>query len=414
MMKHALTSTALALTLASGVQADELRVSWWGGDSRHTVTQEALAYCGPKVGHTTKAEFMGFEGYLERLTTQLAGGTEADIVQVDWPWLYQFSQDGTGFADLRDHADVIDLTQWSEDQLRPAEMNGRLNGLPASITGAVMFYNEAAFTSRGLAVPKSWDDLAAAAKVFNAEGAYPIDATKVILMFLIESFAAQSAGKEIVDPETGELAWTAEDLTKALNQYQWMLDNGIVRPWKEAAAAGNIEVFDDPAWASGKLGGTYFWTSTYSKFNDPLADGSLVPAAPLRIEGAQSDGIYRKPSMLFAISKNAQNPKAAAELLNCLMTDPQAIAILGDSRGLPASAVGLKTLNDAGKVTPVQQEAARIVAEATGPVMSPVIEHPSVQEVLRDNLEQFAYGQMTVEETAETIISDLERALRRL
>ena len=357
---------------------------------------------------------MGFEGYLERLTTQMAGGTEADIVQIDWPWLYQFSRDGQGFADLKDYADVIDLTQWSKEQLAPAIYGDHLNGLPVSVTGAVWYFNDAAFTSRGLDVPKTWDDLAVAAKKMNDEGAYPFDATKVILMFMIESFAAQASGKEFVNAETGEIAWTAEDLTRALNQYQWMLDEGIVRPWKQAAASGNIEIFDDPSWAGGKIGGTYFWNSTYAKFNDPLKEGKLVPVPPLRIEGAETDGIYRKPSMLFAVSKHSKDPKAAASVVNCLLNDPEAIAILADTRGLPASAIGLKTLNDAGKIRPEQQEAARIVSAATGPVMSPLIEHPAVQEVLRDTIEEFAYGQLTAEEAAENILSGLERALRRM
>ena len=40
-MKLHLT-TALALTLASQATAADLRMSWWGGESRHVATQEAL------------------------------------------------------------------------------------------------------------------------------------------------------------------------------------------------------------------------------------------------------------------------------------------------------------------------------------------------------------------------------------
>lgn len=415
-MKTPLASTTLVagLLTSTALQAADLRVSWWGGDSRHVATQEALTYCAGKLGHNIKPEFMGFEGYLERLSTQLAGGTEADILQVDWPWLSQFSADGTGFADLREYADVIDLGQWSDDQLALTERDGKLNGLPVSMTGAIYYFNQALFENAGLPLPESFEDLAAAAKAMNPEGVYPFDATKVILMFMIESFAAQSSGKEFIDPETGEIAWTEEDLVRALNQYQWMVDNGILRSWKDAAAVGNVEIFDDPAWGQGKIGGTLFWNSTYAKFNDPLTVGQLVPVKQLKIEGAQDDGVYKKPSMAFAVSAHSKEPKAAAEVINCLLNDPEAVLILGDTRGLPASKVALETLSKAGKISPVQEESARIVAESTGPAMSPLIEHPSVQEVLRDSIEEFAYGSMTAEETAETIITGLERALRRM
>jgi oligogalacturonide transport system substrate-binding protein len=408
------TLTALALVLAaSAASAADLRMSWWGGDGRHVATQEALKVCGARFGHTIKPEFMGFEGYLERVTTQLSGGTSADIVQIDWPWLHQFSRDGSGFADLREFSDQIDLSQWTQEQLALTEINGKLNALPVSTTGALYYFNDAIFEKAGQPLPKSWEDLAVAAKVMNQDGVYPFDATKVILMFLIESFAAQSSGKDFIDPATGEIAWTAEDLTRALIQYQWMVDNGVLRSWKEAAGAGNVEIFDDPAWGGGKIGGTFFWTSTYSKFNDTLSAGQLVPVAPLRIEGAKMDGIYKKPSMLFAISNTSSAPEAAAEIVNCLLNDPEAVLILGDSRGLPSSAVALRTLSDAGKIGAAQQEAARILTEATGPMMSPLLEHPSVQEVLRDTIEEFAYGQLTAEEAADAILSGLQRALRR-
>lgn len=414
-MKTKTIAAAVALCLATtSAMAADLRMSWWGGDGRHVATQKALDYCTAKLKHTVKAEFMGFEGYLEKLTTQMAGGTEADIVQVDWPWLYQFSRDGNGFADLKQLSDSLDLSQWNEGQLAPATMNGKLNGVPVSVTGGTYYFNKDIYEKAGLAVPKTWEDMAAAAKVLNPQGIYPFDSSRVILMLMVESFTAQIAGREFVEPGSNKLAWTAEDVTAALKHYQWMVDNGIVRSAKTVAGGGNVEIFDDPAWGSGKIGGTFFWDSTYSKYNDPLKVGKLVPALPLRLDGAKSDGIYKKPSMVFTISKRSKDPKAAAEVVNCLLNDPDAILILGDSRGLPASAIAKKTLGDAGKLSPERVEASKIVADATGPVMSPLIEHPAVQEVFKDTIEEFAYGQMSAEEAGEAIIEGLEKALRRL
>lgn len=100
----------VAMATAPAAGAAELRMSWWGGESRHVATQKAIAACGEKYGHTIKGEFTGFDGYLEKLTTQMAGKTEADIVQVNWPWLPLFSKNGEGFADLR-QLKPLDLSQ---------------------------------------------------------------------------------------------------------------------------------------------------------------------------------------------------------------------------------------------------------------------------------------------------------------
>ncbi|OYU68361.1 MAG: hypothetical protein CFE45_43170, partial [Burkholderiales bacterium PBB5] len=75
-------------------------MSWWGGAARHAATLKALAlfqqtYPDVKV----KAEYMGFNGYLERLTALVAGGSEPDLMQINWAWLAMFSKRGNGFTD---------------------------------------------------------------------------------------------------------------------------------------------------------------------------------------------------------------------------------------------------------------------------------------------------------------------------
>ena len=75
---------ALSLGFVGAASAAELRMSWWGGDGRHVATQEALKYCGGKLGHSVKPEFAGFEGYLERLSTQLAGRIQ-EMLELHFP-----------------------------------------------------------------------------------------------------------------------------------------------------------------------------------------------------------------------------------------------------------------------------------------------------------------------------------------
>jgi oligogalacturonide transport system substrate-binding protein len=75
-----------------------LRFSWWGGSGRHEATLKALRLFEEKnPGVKIKAEYMGFNGYLERLTTQIAGGAEPDVMQINWAWLSMFSKRGNGF-----------------------------------------------------------------------------------------------------------------------------------------------------------------------------------------------------------------------------------------------------------------------------------------------------------------------------
>ena len=412
-MLRTTTAFATLIALAAGsANAADLRMSWWGGDSRHTATQEALKICGAKYGHTIQPEFSGWSGFQEKFATQMAGATEADILQINWPWLPLFSKQGDGFADLNQFAGTIDLTQWSEADLAAGTIDGKLNGLNISTTGRVMFFNKTQFDRAGLPIPKTWDDLIAAAPVFHEKlGAdhYPFEANGLNALFIVTLVATQMTGKDMIDPETNEVAWTVEELTAALEFYQKLVDDGVIRPAKTVASEGKVELFESPHWAKGEIAGTYEWDSTYAKYADPLEDGQeLVAVDLLTVEGAKTQGVYRKPSMLFAISRNSKNPEAAAQIVNCLLTEPEGIMAMADARGVPANAAAAKMLLDGGKIDPTLVAANEIMVGDEGPAVSPHSENPAVREVFLDTIEAFAYGQIDAATAADEIIYGID------
>ncbi|MCT7373487.1 ABC transporter substrate-binding protein [Chelativorans salis] len=417
------TTTALAVIMAVGAgsaSAADLRMSWWGGDSRHVATQEALKACGEKHGHTIKPEFTGWTGHQEKVATQLAGGTEADIMQINWPWLPLFSLEGDGFADLNEYSDTIDLSQWSQAQLDSATVNGKLNGLPVSTTGRVFFFNKATFEEAGLPLPATWDELIEAAAVFKEKlgpDYYPFDAQGgndgLGAILNVSLVTTQMTGKDLVDPATNTVAWTAEELQKGIEFNQNLADKGGIRDWKTVAGGGNVDLFELPAWSEGKIAGSYEWDSTYGKFNDPIENGELVPVGLLTVEDAVTEGVYRKPSMLFSISKNSENPEAAAQIVNCLLNESEGIEALGDTRGIPASRIAAETLAEGGAINPRLLEAHKLVIEAEGPTVSPFNEHPEVREIFKDALEEFAYGNISAADAATEIVDGVNGVLAK-
>ncbi|RCW25849.1 oligogalacturonide transport system substrate-binding protein [Ciceribacter lividus] len=417
-MKLVLNTIAalLAATSLNSLSAAELRMSWWGGDSRHKATQEALKVCGEKYGHTIAPEFTGWDGHLEKVTTQIAGGTEADIMQINWPWLPLFSINGDGFADLREYADIIDLGQWTESDLQGGTINGKLNGLPVSTTGRVFLFNTTTFEKVGLPIPKTWDDLFASAKVLKEKigpDTHPMNAVKETAILLVSLQATQNTGKDMIDPETKKVAWSEAELAAAIGFYGRMVSEGVVMSQKDLAGEGNLNLFESPKWADGRIAGSYEWDSTYSKYADPLQEGQkLVPVPHLKDADAVSEGVYRKPSMVFSISRNSKDPKAAAQILNCLLNEPEAIKILGTSRGLPASKIAAETV--AGSVEPELATAHRIIMAATGPAVSPLNEDPKIRNIFLDTLEEYSYGQLDSTAAAKQIITGIDEVLAEL
>jgi len=419
MKQRTILALALSTTaLATPSLAEDLRMSWWGGDGRHEATQAGLEACGEKHGHTINPEFTGWSGHFEKLTTQIAGGTEADIMQVNWPWLSIYSADGTGLADLNELSGIIDLSNWDAAQIEAGSMAGALNGLPISTTGRVFIWNKSTWDAAGLDLPVTWDDLMAAGPVFAeklGEDYYPFDSSGLDAALIVTLYGTQATGKALINPETNAFDWSQEDLVNAIEFYGQLVENHVVRSWQDVAAAGNLRLNENPAWTGGMIGGTYQWDSTYYSVTGSMEEGQeLVFSELLSQDGQQTPGIYRKASMVFSISANSEHKEAAAEVLNCLLNEPEGVAALGGTRGVPASTAAREQLLAEGGLAQAQIDAQALVISSDGPAIHPMMEFPDVRSALQDNLELYAYGELTAEEAAEEMVYAIEEALEDL
>ncbi len=413
--------SVLASALAGGLFATavaaadpiEIRMSWWGGDARHKQTLEAIrAFEAKNPGIKVKAEYTGWQGHLERITTQIAGGTEPDLMQINWPWLPLFSKRGDGFADLAQFKDVLDLGQFDKALLQTGTIKGKLNGLPVSITGRVYMFNPVPYQKAGLEIPKTWDELISAGAVFKTKLGpeyYPLDTTDLNPWYAVVHYVTQMTGKSFIDPESDEIAWTKDELIKGLEFYVMLEDKGIIPNYQKTSAEGGnrLELHQKKAWIEGRLGGSYEWDSVWQKFRDPLGQNQdLIPVKTLMLKGAKSEGLLRKPTMMFSISRNSKHKKEAALLLNYLMNDPEAIKILGDSRGIPASKVAADLLINQGLVTKQVAFAHDIVMKGGAPQLSTFFEHPKMQELYRSTMEQLSYRKITIKQAADILIDE--------
>ena len=115
-----------------------LRFSWWGGDSRHKATLDAIKLFEEKnPGIKIKAEYSGWDGHFEKVSTQVTGNTAPDIMQIDWNWLYIFSKNGDGFYNFNDLKEDFDLSNYDENVLSYTTINGKVPAIPVGMNGRV-------------------------------------------------------------------------------------------------------------------------------------------------------------------------------------------------------------------------------------------------------------------------------------
>ena len=94
-----------------------LRFMWWGGDTRHAATLNAIErYTELHPNVTIEGEYQGYDGYQQKLMTQIASGNEPDIIQLDYIWFPDLSQQKDIFVDLS-AATAVDLSSYNQSFL---------------------------------------------------------------------------------------------------------------------------------------------------------------------------------------------------------------------------------------------------------------------------------------------------------
>ena len=423
-----LAALTLACTLAApAVYAQEqtLRFSWWGGGERHEATLKAIAAFEAKnPGVKIKAEYMGFQGYLERLTTQIAGGSEPDIMQINWAWLAMFSKTGEGFYDLNKSKSLLALNQFSDEELKMGTVRDKLNALPSSYTARIFLWNKASFDRAGLPLPTTWDQLFAAGPVFKqklGDKAYVIDGEAYDMILTSQAYIYQKYGTPYVDPTQPRVAMSEQAVLEWVQTYKTLTTNTVGGPLPLRASRGGAEkpTEQQPDWVVGNWAGNYTWDSVLRLRESTLnKEQKLEVGEFLTLPGARNSGMFGRPALMFTVSKRSKHPEVAAKFLSFLLTDPEAARLLGLTRGVPAADSQFHTLVTENRIAPLELKAYLQIKKQKDAgkidLPSPLFENARFQKFMREVFETVAYGKATEQEAARRLLEEGNALLQRI
>jgi oligogalacturonide transport system substrate-binding protein len=344
---------AEAATEAGSEEPVTLRFSWWGGDSRHEATENAIAAFQEKYPYiTVDAEYGAWNGWEEAQSMNILGGNAADVMQINWNWIDSYSNNGENFLDLNDYADVLDLTQFPQSSLDACMAGGHLEAVPVSLTGRLFYWNKTTFDEVGVDLPTDEASLLAAGAAFKAydEDYYPLalgeyDRT----IFLVHYLESKYNKQWVVD---GELQYTEDEIKDGMD-FICKLEDEHVIPTLATLNGDMADSIDKNAkWIDGKYAGILEWDSSASKFKKAVEESTNKPGQEFVIgddlEFGANKGGFTKISMALAITKNCEHPKEAAMLINFLLNDEEGVEICSTERGIPCSAAAQKVLEEKG------------------------------------------------------------------
>ncbi|WON75663.1 ABC transporter substrate-binding protein [Serratia sp. UGAL515B_01] len=416
----ALSLLVLTQTSFAEEQVD-LRMSWWGGNGRHQVTLKAIEefqkqYPNIKV----KSEYTGWDGHLSRLTTQIAGGTEPDVMQTNWNWLPIFSKNGDGFYDLNKASQYLDLSQFDPKELQTTTVNSKLNGIPISVTARVFYFNDVTWKNAGVEYPKNWDELLAAGKTFKeklGEKYYPVVLEHQDTFALIRSYMIQKYNVDIIDEKQKKFGYTEAQWLDFFQMYQKLVESHVMPSSKYYASFGKSNMYEMKPWIAGEWAGTYMWNSTINKYAD-----NLKPPAKLELgqypmlEGATDSGLFFKPAQMFSIGKSSKHPQEAAMLINFLLNGKEGVEALKLERGVPLSKGAVSQLRASSVIQDHDPAVSGLNLALSLPHSinaSPYFDDPQIVVLFLDAIQSIDYGKKTVQEVASDFQRQGDRILKR-
>ncbi len=396
----------------------ELRFSWWGGDDRHEATLNAIKLWSEKHPDITIVpEYGGWDGWTEKVTAQLSGGTEPDIMQINYDWLITMSPDGEGFYDLEKLSPELDLSGFSQDVLSFGRVDGTLNAVTVSVTGRGLFYNSDVYRSLNAVYPRTWDELFELGGKFGEKGFYPLDLdiqSGGTAWYLAIVYVQQNTGRQFITMD-GQLGFTVDDIKAALDFYKETEDHHVIRTIKSRTDEdGNAALYQSPEFISGNVAGVLEWGSSVGKYESVLSEG-VLEAGPFLTDGnGNSGGWMIKPSMLYALSRNTKHPDEAAAFMNFLLNDKECAKVLGTSRGIPASSYAEESLEQSGMLAGLAQENDEMLEKLDTVTISPYMELSRMKEFYNTAIEKVSYGTADTDSAAQEMYDSITQYLEKI
>ncbi|MEV3936168.1 extracellular solute-binding protein [Glycomyces sp. NPDC049804] len=393
----------------AGTADDPIEISfeWWGDQTRADITKEAVALFEQKnVGIKVKMNFADFPTYWEGMTGRMASQDLPDVFQMDYSRLRQFGTSGL----LLPLEGVVKTDDFREGFLETAKLDGKLIAVPAAGNTLGLIYRADWFEAHGVATPApgySWD-------------AYKADIATVTAglgggKWGGGDWAGQYHFMELWLRQQGGSFYTEDGKAIAFDQAK------LAEWWQTTAdlyAAGDVPPVETTIeWVEGGLvqdllASEIGWDNFMPGFSPTVEanGGTLALTAPPSLD-PDNLGLYLKPSMQFVIAAATEQAEASAKLVDFLLGDPEAIKILGTSRGIPATNTGLANVElDAASQAVIDYEAS-VAQYLTSPPPAPPAATGAIEVKFGELYQQVQYGEMTPDEAAALFFTEAETLL---
>jgi multiple sugar transport system substrate-binding protein len=270
-------------------------------------------------GIDVQVEIIPWDVLLQKLTTDITAGTNADLSIIGTRWLIDFVQQGVA-EPLDAYIKPEFKDRFIETFLSPSIMDGKTYGLPIAASARAMYYNKDILAKAGVAnPPATWTEVQDAARKIKALGddvfGFGLQG-KEIETDVYYYYAMWSHGAEILDAD-GTSGLDNPGAIEAAKLYKSMIDEGLTEPGVTSLNREDVQNL----FKQGKIGMmiTAPFLSNQIKDEAPKLQYGVtaIPAGPTGARGTY--GVTDSVIMF----QNSKNKEEAWKLLDFLFTTEQ-------------------------------------------------------------------------------------------
>lgn len=393
-----------------------LRVCWWGNQTRNDGTVKALdMYTAEHPNIKFEVEFSDYSGYWDKMSTQAAGGSLPDIVQMGYAYIEQYS-DKEQILSLNSYIEdgTIQTDNIPENIIESGKIDGNVYGISAGSQAKALLVNMDAVKEAGVTLseqPTYEEFFEVAQTVYEKTGMqYVIPSNDIETML----FLARAYGQTIYNEDNTALGMDKKIVQEYFRMLKETLDSGShVSPERMAEASTNKESMFAAGevwceWTTSNL-----VTNTISQCPDDM--NYKIFMYPTEKDATQQP-LFIKPSMFWSIAATSEHPEIAADVINFLTNSEEANAqALKGERGVPISTEVAKAIEPKlDKITAMANEyVSKVSLEAT-PIDPP---YPSINNeictLINDFSDMVRYGEIAPDKAAEEFYNQANALLKK-
>ena len=326
------TSTAAA---GDAFKKATLNFSWWTNPVRSSNTGKMVQdYTKAHPAITVNQQPGQWPTYWTKLSTQVAGQTEPDVIQMDQAYIAEYGGRGA----LLDMSTVGSIdTAPVKSSLADGTLNGKLYGIPIGETAYSICANKTLFQKAGVAVPDdktwTWDDYLSICKklaegsggAFTGSNWYGGDMDLQIWL--------HQHGQQLYT-DKAKLGFTVDAAASWFTMVHKLFASGG-GPTPDVYTNDISASVQQTQFGTGKAALGWIWNTQITAFQQANGGDCALLRPPSVAGSADKNGLYFKPSMYWSIGSQTKYPAQAGALINYFLNSIPANKIQLTERGVP-------------------------------------------------------------------------------